>query len=66
MTRAKAQIELLNGKKISHEYFADNEFVYLRQNDKKLIDENGNVLDKQEFWLLRGNSGFDNNWRVVD
>lgn len=45
MTRAQAQVELLNGKKISHEYFTDDddEFVFLRESDKKLIDEKGYV-----------------------
>jgi len=66
MTRAEAQVALLEGKKISHEYFADDEFVVLRETDKKLICEKGYVLDKQEFWLLRGTPMFDNNWRVIE
>ena len=65
LSRAKAQIAFVEGKKISHKYFLDGEFVKLNA-DKKMEDENGNILDKMDFWLARGTKQFDDGWFVVE
>lgn len=65
MTRAQAQVAFVEGKKIGHKLFLSGEFVVL--SDGKMLDESGQVLDKQDFWLVRsGNSSFDNDWFIID
>ena len=65
LSRAKAQIAFVEGKKISHNYFLDGEFVKLNA-DKKMEDENGIILNKMDFWLARGTKQFDDGWFVVE
>lgn len=65
LSRARAQIAFVEGKKISHKYFLEGEFVKLNAN-KKMEDENGNILNKMDFWLARGTKQFDDGWFVVE
>lgn len=58
LSRARAQISFVEGKKISHKYFLDDEFVKLNA-DKKMEDENGNILNKMDFCLARDTQQFD-------
>ena len=65
LSRAQAQIAFVERKKISHKYFTDREFICLDENNK-MVDEDGNILDKMEFWLLRGTKLFDDGWFVIE
>lgn len=64
LSRAEAQFAFLDGFKISHKYFLEGEYVMLDAR-KNMIDENKIVLNKQDFWLSRGGSQFDDGWFVV-
>lgn len=65
LSRSRAQIAFVEGKKISHKYFLDGEFVKLNA-DKKMEDENGNILDEIDFWLAMGTKQFNDGWFVVE
>lgn len=66
LTRAMAQIAFVEGKKISHIRFLEGEFVMLNSSDK-MEDESGNILNKMDFWLIRGGTKqFDEGWFVVE
>ena len=64
LLRAEAQIAFAQGHKISHNYFLHGEFVKLNA-DNKMQDGNGNILNKMDFWLLRGTKQFDDGWFVI-
>jgi hypothetical protein len=64
-SRARAQINFVEGKKISHKYFSDGEFIKLNSNNE-MEDQDGNILDKMDFWLHRGSEQFDDGWYVVE
>lgn len=64
MTKAQAQIEFARRKKIRHKYFMEQEFIFLNS-ENKMEDENGLILNKQDFWLLRC-KGFDDGWSIVE
>jgi hypothetical protein len=65
LSRAQAQIAFVEGKKISHKYFLDGEFIKLNV-DNKMEDENGLILNKINFWLARGTKQFDDGWFIVE
>lgn len=65
LSRSQAQIAFVERKKISHKYFTDREFICLDENNK-MVDEDGNILDKMEFWLLRDTKLFDDGWFVIE
>ncbi|MDI9870587.1 hypothetical protein [Flectobacillus roseus] len=65
MTRAQAQIAFVNKHKICHKYFLPDEYVFLNENNK-MEDENGTILNKKDFWISRGSSAFDEGWFIVE
>lgn len=65
LSRTQAQIAFVEGKKISHKYFLDGEFIKLNV-DNKMEDENGLLLNKMNFWLARGTKQFDDGWFIVE
>jgi len=64
MNRAQAQCALLEGKKITHKFFTDNEYVKHRPEDNKLVDESGQVLNKMHFWMSRDDGKWDTGWSI--
>ena len=62
MNKEQAKLALKAGRKITHKYFSDNEFVYMDGN--KLTDEKGLILKWDEFWLYRNNLIFDKDWDI--
>jgi hypothetical protein len=65
ISRARAQVAFADGKKIAHRLFLDSEFIKLNS-DKEMEDENGLVLNKQDFWIQRGSKEFDNGWYIFE
>lgn len=60
MTRDQA-IELMKqGKKVTHTYFMEGEFVTMKGD--KIISEEGYEINPKEFWHYRGDPAFDNGW----
>lgn len=64
LTRAQAQVELLNKEVIGHKGLKDV-YVFL-DIENNLIDNKGNILIKYEFWVNRvGTEEFDNGWFLI-
>lgn len=59
MTKEEANTAMLQGKKITHIYFSDNEFIYLKNG--QIHDENDYNIDI-EFWIWRADIAWDNDW----
>jgi hypothetical protein len=64
MTKSEAQLHLMMGSKITHKYFADNEFIKKANNPKFLEDERGYLLDSVEFWRYRNDEHFNDGWEL--
>ena len=65
MTRNEAREALKQGKKITHRYFSDDEFVMLANDGTNRIqDENGFKIESAMFWHDRAGAGFDEGWEV--
>jgi hypothetical protein len=64
MTREDALQAMESGEKVTHEYFSDDEFIYMIK--CIIFDENnynmGTVDD--EFWKIRGTEMFDDGWEI--
>lgn len=60
MLKMEAKQALDEGKRISHQYFAPMEFIYLE--DGHIKDECGNIL--HDFWLYRQANTWDNGWCI--
>ncbi len=62
MTKPEA-IEALNrGEKITHKYFSDNEFAFMKDGEIHL--EDGVVCSPEEFWKYRTEDFFDDGWDI--
>tara|TARA_R110002096_G_C14628496_1_gene724694 strand:+ start:2504 stop:2704 length:201 start_codon:yes stop_codon:yes gene_type:complete len=60
MTRTEAIKELEQGRKITHRYFLDNEF--LKMVDNQIVFEDGNQVNPNEFWKLRGSEVWEDGY----
>lgn len=57
MNKQEAIAAMQEGKKVTHLYFSDDEFVTM--NGDVLIDEMGYAFDPKEFWRFRTESYWD-------
>ena len=60
MTKQEAITAMQSGKKVSHDYFGDNEWVTIK--DGKIYSEDG--VEHHEFWDIRFQKYWDDNWSV--
>ena len=64
MTKKQAQCCLEQGAAIQHEYFGDNEFLYMENG--KLKNENHIELPSgEDYWQHKINPCFNKGWKVV-
>lgn len=63
MTRPEAMAALRAGKKLTHTYFTDGEFVY--QKGLCIYDENGYSIPEVIFWHDSKAECFNEGWSVV-
>jgi len=63
MNKKEAIESLEQGKVITHTTFTDEEYIY-KDDDKKLRDENGYILDEKCFWADRTGTIWDKDWSV--
>jgi hypothetical protein len=64
MTRTEAIQAMGEGRKITHRYFSDNEYVYL--DGKYYITEDGCKHDPDVFWSLRSSESWDDGYSIVE
>lgn len=69
----EAKLALSEGKKVTHNYFLDGEFVYLECVNPntmpvkyEMVFEDGNTQEEGEFWELRKGSQWDNGWEIFN
>jgi hypothetical protein len=62
MNKVQAIAALSEGKKLTHDYFQPNEFIYMA--DGKIFSEDGVMHPK--FWELRDTEVWDKYWSVVE
>lgn len=64
MNRSEAMQALREGKKITHVYFTDGEFVYLEEG--KVMYEDGASSSVEFFWSIRENELWDKGWKIYE
>lgn len=73
MNRHEAKLALSEGKKVTHNYFSQGEFVYLecvnpntRPIKYEMVFEDGTTQDEGEFWSMRDGYQWDNGWEIFN
>ena len=61
MDKSNAKRYINRGVKISHRLFSAGEYIY-KDTQGNLRDENGYILQEDEFWKLREDKAFDDGW----
>ncbi len=62
MTIEEAKTILASGKKLTHDYFSEGEYIYMV--DGVIYSEDDVIHDN--FWGLRQLEGWNNNWSIYD
>lgn len=63
MTLKEAKQLMSEGKKLTHRYFQDNEWI--TSNDKgDIIFEDGTVVSSQLFWFDRSGKSWQTDWKL--
>lgn len=67
MNKSEAQAAIESGKKVTHTYFTDGEWVTVdKDNPSYYIYEDGALTEDLSFWAIRTASGWDEGWSIVD
>ena len=62
MSKEQMLEAMRNGKKVTHDYFTSDEYIYLK--DGKIVSEDGVTHDF--FWLDRKGSNWETGWRIFN
>lgn len=62
MTKQEAIQQMEEGVKITHNYFASDEWMTIKNG--KILTEEGYSHDIREFWLYRTGNGFEDGYSV--
>lgn len=52
------------GYKVSHPFFKKEEYIY-SLDDERYTYDNGEMVNKKEFWKLRNKPHWNTGWRIV-
>lgn len=66
MTKQEAIQAMQDGKKVRHEYFMDDEFISMTDNE--IFDEKGYKMRGAnfDFWTDRKGEAWENGWSIVE
>lgn len=64
MTKDEALLELQKGKKVTHRFFSDGEFMY--QNGDTYVLEDGVRCHPMVFWEDRATKQWETGWSVIE
>ena len=64
MTKEEAIVEMLKGKRITHPYFSDGEWITMK--DDYIITEQGYKIEAYNFWKYRPSKAFEQNWEIKE
>ncbi len=62
MSIEEAKTALEEGKKLTHDYFSDGEYIYM--DEGVIVSEDG--VRHHNFWGLRQLEGWNNNWHLYN
>lgn len=65
LTKAEAIQAMKEGKKVTHHYFSDNEFIKLAPCGR-IETEEGYLIAPYLFWLDRKGEAFENGWFIFN
>lgn len=65
MTKEEAKQAMLEGKKVRHRYFSDNEYMSMNAN-KDFVFEDGVICTGTLFWSDRQGPEWDIDWEIVE
>ena len=66
MTKQEAIEAMKAGKKVTHKWFTDNEFMTSDERGLVFTLEDGVKCNSFEFWLYRSDDSWNNNWSIFD
>lgn len=64
MTRAEAYQAMIDGEKVTHKYFGDNEYVFMIAQCIYTEDNCGMGTIHDDFWRLRQAESFNDGWEI--
>lgn len=64
MTKQQAINAMIDGHKVTHQYFGETEWVKSSKNGLVYELEDGVKLYKNEFWKYRQGDGFEVGWEI--
>lgn len=53
------------GYKVAHRFFSEGEYIWSSNEDDYIIDEEGLLLPKKDFWEYRQGKEWETGWRIV-
>jgi len=64
MTKLEALEAMRAGKKVTHAYFTDTEYIYMNK-DREITSEDG-VIHGAQFWDLRSGESWQHGWEIFE
>lgn len=64
MTKKEAIQEMNEGRKVTHRYFADDEYITME--GINMVDEHGIPFNPATFWKYRQASYWETDWRLFE
>lgn len=65
MSKTEAIQAMKEGHKVTHVYFADDEYIYMI-GIFKIFTEEGYSIDSDEFWKYRQGESFETGWSIFE
>lgn len=62
MTKAEAIEAIRQGKKVTHSYFTNDEFITMKNG--RIITEEGYSASPEEFWRYRTSESWNEHWEL--
>jgi len=67
MTKNEAIEAMHKGEKVTHRYFSDEEFVYMKGHDRRTVwTEDGAHIAASIFWDDRAGDAWETDWSLFD
>lgn len=63
MNKQDAINAMRKGKKVTHRFFADGEYITME--DNRIVDEAGNKFSPYNFWVVRRQEAWEKDWEIV-
>ena len=63
MNKREAKYAMKQGKKLTHAYFADEEWV-TETVGERCVFENGNIVNAEDFWKYRDTPDWNTGWSI--